>query len=424
MPSYIRKTIFWIHLAFGIVSGIFIAILCATGAALSFEDEVVSWAERDVTRITPPSPESQALEIDELLNRAKEQLEPEVAATLSAIVTQRDPNAAWRVSLGRRDFRYINPYTGDLFESPATSTRTFFRTMFAWHRWLTTSREHRSTGKAVTGVANLAFIGLGLSGLYLWFPKIWQWRFFRPILFLKRGAVNKARDFNWHNVYGFWALVPILIMAITGTVFSYGWARNLANDLLGPSLSRAPVTQTVESETSMRGRPLSLEQRYQIAKSWDENWESISLPANASGRRGHGGSRQGGEAGSQERRAGEGGHSHGGGGGHSHGGGSRGSGNRSGGGSPAVQPISVTLAGDWFPLSPSRILVQPRTGEILGEDRSSDWPLAAKLRTSVRSLHTGEAGLLPGKIIAFIGCLSGLLLVYTGFALSWRRFFR
>ncbi|MDQ8196531.1 PepSY-associated TM helix domain-containing protein [Pelagicoccus enzymogenes] len=429
-----RKIIFWIHLAFGIVSGLIIGALCATGAALAFEHEVIAWAERDITRIAPPQPDSQPLEIDELLSRAKEQLAPEVATSLSAIVAQKDPNTVWKIQLGRRDFRYLNPYTGELFESPATGTRQFFRTMFAWHRWLTTSQEHRSTGKAITGIANLSFIGLGLTGLYLWFPKVWKWRIFRSVLLLKTSAKGKARDFNWHNVFGFWALIPILIMAITGTVFSYGWARDLATDLLGPSRSRAPVEQTSETDAPQRGRPLSLESRYQIAQSWNQNWESITLPASSS-RQGRGGERQGGAAGGQGRRggqgAGEGGHSHGGGGGHSHGsvegqnrGGGGGGGNRGGGGGASGQTISIDLAGDWFPLSPSRILIDPRSGAILGEDRSSEWPFAAKLRSSIKAIHTGEAGLLPGKIIAFLGCLAGVLLVYTGFALSYRRFFR
>lgn len=416
-----RKTIFWIHLAFGIVSGLIIAALCATGAALAFEHEIVAWAERDVTRVSPPSPDSEPIEIDELLTHAKEQLDPEAAATLTAIVTQKDPNSVWKVQLGRRDFRYINPYTGELFETPATATRQFFRTMFAWHRWLTTSQEHRSTGKAITGIANLCFIGLGLTGLYLWFPKIWKWRFLRSALLLKLSAQGKTRDFNWHNVFGFWALIPILIMAITGTVFSYGWARTLATDLLGPSLSRSPVEQTLETDASLRGRPMSLEQRYQISRTWNKDWESISVPA-SSGRHGRGGPASHGGSGhshgSQARAENSGtGHAHGH-SGHSHG---RGSARR--GGAGGMQPFSITIAGDWFPLSPSRILIHPRSGEILGEDRSSEWPLNAKLRSSIKAIHTGEAGLLPGKIIAFLGCFAGLVLVYSGFALSYRRFF-
>ncbi|WNZ58636.1 PepSY domain-containing protein [Myxococcus sp. MxC21-1] len=41
----------------------------------------------------------------------------------------------------------------------------------------------------------------------------------------------------------------------------------------------------------------------------------------------------------------------------------------------------------------------------------------------LRFLHTGEALGLLGQLVAAIASLGGVFLVYTGFALSWRRFF-
>lgn len=436
MKSVFRKIIFWIHLVFGVVSGLFIAILCLTGAALAFEKEVISFAERDAIRVEMPSTDAQPLPIDDLLVSVKKQLDTEQAESLSAIEAQSDPTLAWKASLGRRDFRYFDPYTGELQESPATATREFFRTMMAWHRWLTSDRENREVGKAITGVANLAFIGLGITGLYLWFPKVWKWRIFRSILFLKTSASGKARDFNWHNVFGFWALIPILIMAVTGTVFSYGWSRDLFRETLGSNPSREPLEPTVVVEASRRGPPLSLQERFEIAQTWNQDWESISLPTSTRagrggqrGRSGNGGGNHshGGERGQQTASTASSGEQGGRSGGHNQGAGqtseNRGQGSR-GNANASISPTSVRIAGDWFPLSPSRILIHPRTGEIIAEDRSAEWPLNAKLAASIRALHTGEAGLLPGKIIAFLGCLAGVVLVYTGFALTWRRLFK
>ncbi len=44
-----------------------------------------------------------------------------------------------------------------------------------------------------------------------------------------------------------------------------------------------------------------------------------------------------------------------------------------------------------------------------------------KARGWLRFAHTGELGGLTGQIIAGIGCLGGVFLVYTGFALAVRR---
>src|SRR4029450_8596822 len=86
---------------------------------------------------------------------------------------------------------------------------------------------HRATGRAVTGASNLVFFGLALTGLYLWWPRAWSVQHTRAILVFRRTAAGRARDFNWHNVIGFWCLVPIVVMTLSGVVMSYPWANAL-----------------------------------------------------------------------------------------------------------------------------------------------------------------------------------------------------
>ena len=45
-----------------------------------------------------------------------------------------------------------------------------------------------------------------------------------------------------------------------------------------------------------------------------------------------------------------------------------------------------------------------------------------KLRSWARWVHTGEAFGIPGQTVAGVASAGVLLLAYTGFALSWRRF--
>jgi len=47
-----------------------------------------------------------------------------------------------------------------------------------------------------------------------------------------------------------------------------------------------------------------------------------------------------------------------------------------------------------------------------------------KLRTFVRWVHTGEALGWFGQAIMGLAALASVILVWTGFALSWRRFFK
>lgn len=38
---------------------------------------------------------------------------------------------------------------------------------------------------------------------------------------------GKARDWNWHNVFGFWCLPILLTISLTGAVIGYRWASDL-----------------------------------------------------------------------------------------------------------------------------------------------------------------------------------------------------
>lgn len=50
--------------------------------------------------------------------------------------------------------------------------------------------------------------------------------------------------------------------------------------------------------------------------------------------------------------------------------------------------------------------------------------LAFRLRAILRPVHTGEFLGVPGQLIMALASLATLVLVWTGVAMSWRRFFR
>ena len=95
------------------------------------------------------------------------------------------------------------------------------------------SGEYRTTGRAVTGAANLAFLFIVLSGAYLWLPRTWAWRAVRQVIWFRGGLPGKARDFNWHNTIGVWSVVPLAMVVASGVVISYPWARNLVYRIAG-----------------------------------------------------------------------------------------------------------------------------------------------------------------------------------------------
>lgn len=58
---------------------------------------------------------------------------------------------------------------------------------------------------------------------------------------------------------------------------------------------------------------------------------------------------------------------------------------------------------------------------LVSTERFDDLSPARKARLWGRWLHTGEAGGIAGQIIAGVASLAAVMLVWTGFALTWRR---
>ena len=61
------------------------------------------------------------------------------------------------------------------------------------------------------------------------------------------------------------------------------------------------------------------------------------------------------------------------------------------------------------------------TGDVRRWDGFSTQTAGRRARSFLRFAHTGEVGGLTGQTIAGLVSAASVVLVYTGFALSWRR---
>jgi uncharacterized iron-regulated membrane protein len=384
----VRTVIFWLHLTAGVVAGTVVLIMSATGVLLTYEKQMVAWAEQ-VPQAAPPLPESARLPVEDLLASAWK-ARPD--ATPATIIIRADRAEPVTVSFGRDGQLLLNAYTGAVIGEGATSLRAFFRSVTDWHRWLAASGEYRNTGKAVTGACNLAFLVLIVTGAYLWLPKAWSRVQLRNIVWFRRGLPGKARDFNWHNTIGLWSFVPLFVVVLSATVISYPWASNLAYRVMGEeppapqrpaqgresaTASRPPSAQGRESATAGRheagtevpaygGISLAAAER-QVA-----GWRAITLRVPASDQ------------------------------------------------APLVYTIDTGWAGE--PHKRGTLTVDRATGAVAKWETFASNSPGRRLRTILRFAHTGEVLGLTGQTIAGIASAGAVVLVYTGIALSLRRF--
>lgn len=409
---HFRKVLFWVHLVAGVVAGSVIGIMSFTGAVLAFETEIVSWAERDARRVTPAVGETPRLSLDELLQRVRER-DPEAKPT--GITVSADPQDAVVFAIGRDSAYYANPYTGEVRQPASTRVHDFMHTMVEWHRWLAMSGESRATGKAITGACNTAFLVLGLTGLYLWWPRNWTWRAVKPSVWFLRGARGKARDWNWHNTIGFWSLPVLIVLTASGMVISYRWAGNLVYRAAGeqPPAQQGPggaAAPAVDVPRPAAGaRPSGYEAMLVAAQQQAPAWETIIFrlgnprgggpgpraaavaPTNGPGATATAATRASSESG--ERRG------------------------------PQAVTAVVRESDRWPRTASTTLSLNPFTGEVLKREGFSDLSTGRQTRLWLRFLHTGQALGWAGQFVAGLACVGGLVLVWTGFALAWRRFF-
>lgn len=423
-----RKIIFWLHLIAGVVAGVVILIMSVTGAALAFEKEIIAWSERDVRRVAPPTPGIGQISLDDLLARARE-LKP--GERPSGITLDADPDVALLVSFGRTNAFYVNPYTGEVREQGAKGVRAFMQTMIAWHRFLGAGEERRPLGKAITGASNVAFLFLGLSGLYLWWPRQWTKSALRAIGVMNLKLRGKARDWNWHNAIGFWTAPVLIVLTATAMPISYQWAGNLIYKITGteaPTPGAGPgAAPTIEIATPPAGtKPLGMEALFAVARKEFPKWKQISQRAANPGGRGQRGAeggfrpttgstnetpREARSAGAPESERG---------GGENRERRERGSEGRS---TPQAVTLTVIEKGQWPLFASTQLTLDPFTGAVLRKEGFSSFNLGRQVRSWTRFLHTGEALGTAGKLVAGLASAAAALLVWTGFALAWRRFF-
>jgi len=420
-----RKIIFWLHLIAGVVAGVVIFIMSATGVALAFEKEIVAWAERDVRRVTPPTPDARPLGLEVLHAKLREQRPGERP---TVITLEADPNLAVAAGYGRTNAFYLDPYSGAIREQGAQKTRAFLQTMIAWHRFLGAGEERRAIGKAITGACNVAFLFLAVSGLYLWWPRQWTKRVLGAVGLMSFKLSGKARDFNWHNVVGLWCAPVLIVLTATAMPISYRWAGDLIYKMTGttpPPQGGGPggaSATTVEVPTPPPGsKPLGLEAMFAVAQKEFPQWQQISY--RAAGGRGASGGRPAERvtnasntnaavtmttnAPTAKPERGE----------------RRGDGQREGRGLAQPVTLSIKTQNQWPLFATTQITLDPYTGNILQRERFGDQNLGRQVRSWTRFLHTGEALGVVGKALAALASVGALLLVWTGLALTWRRFF-
>lgn len=373
----LRRAIFWVHLAVGVTASGVVLMLAVTGVILTYEAQLNRWALREY-RSNPPAPDAAPLGLDDLLARVTGGQPADRVTSVALTKDARDP-ALFR--LGDGASVYVDRFTGEHLGDGDTRTRRFLSSVLHWHRWFALVGEYRIVGRTFTATANLGFLFLIVSGLYLWWPSSRNRAAWRQALWFRRGLSGRARDYNWHRVIGFWSAVPLAVVVISGATISYQWAADLVHRLAGDAppyqQSPRPWESDAPDQPSVPPDPAAslVELQTLVTRAGAETpeWRTITVDLPES-----------------------------------------------------IEDHVVVAVDRGTGRQPSQsedLLFDRATGELVGRAGYPTFSRGFQIRRWLRFAHTGEVYGVVGQTIAGIASLGVAVMVWTGLAMSWRRFF-
>ncbi len=372
----LRSVLFWMHLAVGVVVGLFILNMAASGILIAYQKQIVQAVEQGPRTVNPPAG-APRLEVEALVAKVQDE-RPQ--ARLSAVTLFADPTSAVLFTVGKENNAlFVNPYSGEITGEGQRTVRGFFQWMTTWHRWLALTGSFKSVGETVTGVVSIAYFALLLSGLVLWLPKRWSRSRVRQGALLNLDLRARARDWNWHNVIGLWCAPLLLIVALTAIILAHHWAGDLLFRITGnPVPEQRKEGRRGNGEAEGKGPAPKLDlsgvnSLWAQAQKQVPDWNSIYFRFPKS--------------------------------------------------PEAPVTFQIDRGSGNRPDQMAQLTFDRNSGEVTRWQPYETQNAGQKLRSWVKPLHTGEAGGLFGESLAVIAALGGIILVWTGLSLAWRRFF-
>ena len=208
-----KKALKKIHLCLGLASGLLILFLGITGCILAFETETRKLTE-NFRKVEDKGEEwllpSQLKPIAEKQMQSGKVIGIEYPGReKAAIASYYDEN--------NYEIVFINPYSGEVIKHK-NMKHDFFRIVLEGHYNLWMPHD---IGQMIVCSGTLVFVILMITGIILWWPKNKSAR--KQRFSIKWNASFKRKNYDLHNVLGFYMTWVAIFIAITGMAFGFKW---------------------------------------------------------------------------------------------------------------------------------------------------------------------------------------------------------
>ncbi|MEM9556074.1 MAG: PepSY-associated TM helix domain-containing protein [Acidobacteriota bacterium] len=230
--------LFW-HRWFGLLAGIWLFLLAATGSILVFHEEIDHFLNRSL--FDRPAI-GDRLPFDELVRAAEASHAGSYARFVDLPNAPHEPliaylatraDAAQPVPAGLHAI--VDPYSGEVLASRVFGDFKLDRLHLAsWIYELHLSLHLGTFGSVLLGIVALLWIVDHLPAMWLSFPNLRGW--WRGFV-VKRSARGAALAYGWHRASGLWLAPVTLVLAVSGVYF------NFSSQFLAAVNSLSPLTK-------------------------------------------------------------------------------------------------------------------------------------------------------------------------------------
>ena len=272
-----KKIIGKLHLWLGLTSGLVVFIIAMTGCLYAFKTEI----ENTVQSYRFVAPEAVVKYLPSQMKEIAEQqlpgknihavLYPGEDRAVRAIFYQEEPDYYYF-------YVYMNQYTGEVLKVKDMNA-DFFQFIIDGHFYLWLPH---SIGQKVTATATLIFLVMIITGLFLWWPK--NKNATKQRFTIKWNARWRRKNYDLHNVLGFYVTWVAIILASTGLVWGFQWFAKTVYALAGGE--KSTVYNEPLSDTTRMARsglpPIDRVFEKMKAEYPDETIIEVHPPVNAS----------------------------------------------------------------------------------------------------------------------------------------------
>ncbi|MBE5320807.1 PepSY domain-containing protein [Pedobacter sp. MR2016-19] len=356
------------HTYLGIIAGIVVSFIAATGSLLVFQDEIDRALNPGLFRTLEGKPKLAFHEVFDIMKRSY----PARQISSISLSEKDDLCDAYIVMLsakgkpGEAIEAFIDPYNGKLCGKRIYRS-SFVKILNELHANLMLSLP----GKIIVGLSTLVLLILTISGLRLWIPQ--KWKQLKSVLTVSFKSSWKRQNYDWHNAIGFYTAPFVIVLCLTGFCMNLGiLGAPVLMKVSGEDLGVIKKLIQTKSHYIKGIAPLPLKDiLYRATKEMpDARVISVFLPTDSAG-------------------------------------------------SFALQMHARSKIG-WA--KRDAVLIDQYSGKILFNSRKDFQQIGKAYLGWVQPLHYGNFGGMPTKIFAFVGGLSPLLLMISGLIIWWPRY--